>query len=49
MLETFTNANNWLNGIVWGPPMLVLLMGTGVLLLFVTGGVQFRHIGTALG
>ena len=29
--------------------MLVLLMGTGVLLLFVTGGVQFRHIGTALG
>ena len=49
MLETFTNANNWLNGVVWGPPMLVLLMGTGVLLLFVTGGVQFRHIGTALG
>jgi AGCS family alanine or glycine:cation symporter len=49
MLETITNANTWLNGIVWGLPMLVLLMGTGVLLLFVTGGVQFRHIGTALG
>ena len=29
--------------------MLVLLMGTGILLLFVTGGVQFRHLGTALG
>jgi AGCS family alanine or glycine:cation symporter len=28
--------------------MLILLMGTGVLLLFVTGGVQFRHLGTAL-
>ena len=49
MLESFTSANDWVNGIVWGPPMLVLLMGTGILLLFVTGGVQFRHIGTALG
>jgi AGCS family alanine or glycine:cation symporter len=49
MLDTFTKANDWLNGIVWGLPMLVLLMGTGVLLLFVTGGVQFRHIGSALG
>jgi AGCS family alanine or glycine:cation symporter len=49
MLDAITNANSWLNGLVWGPPMLVLLMGTGVALLFVTGGVQFRHIGTALG
>jgi AGCS family alanine or glycine:cation symporter len=48
MLETITRANAWLNGLVWGPPMLVLLMGTGIVLLFVTGGVQFRHIGTAL-
>jgi AGCS family alanine or glycine:cation symporter len=49
MLDVITRANSWLNGLVWGPPMLVLLMGTGVLLLFVTGGVQFRHLGTALG
>jgi AGCS family alanine or glycine:cation symporter len=49
MIDIITRANSWLNGLVWGPPMLVLLMGTGVLLLFVTGGVQFRHIGTALG
>jgi AGCS family alanine or glycine:cation symporter len=49
MLDTITTANSWLNGIVWGLPMLVLLMGTGVMLLFVTRGVQFRHIGTALG
>ena len=49
MLDLITRANSWLNAIVWGPPMLVLLMGTGVVLLFVTGGVQFRHIGTALG
>src|ERR687896_372654 len=49
MLDIVTGANNWLNGIVWGLPMLVLLMGTGVLLLFLTRGVQFRHLGTALG
>ena len=49
MLDTIATANSWLNGIVWGLPMLVLLMGTGVMLLFVTRGVQFRHIGTALG
>ena len=49
MLDAITRANSWLNALVWGPPMLVLLMGTGVVLLFVTGGVQFRHIGTALG
>ena len=49
MIDSITRANSWLNALVWGPPMLILLMGTGVLLLFVTGGVQFRHIGTALG
>jgi AGCS family alanine or glycine:cation symporter len=49
MIDVITRANSWLNGLVWGPPMLVLLMGTGLLLLVVTGGVQFRHIGTALG
>jgi AGCS family alanine or glycine:cation symporter len=49
MLDAITRANGWLNGLVWGLPMLVLLMGTGVVLLFVTGAVQFRHIGTALG
>jgi len=49
MIDSITRANTWLNALVWGPPMLILLMGTGVLLLFVTGGVQFRHLGTALG
>ena len=48
MLDAIISANNWLNALVWGPPMLVLLMGTGIVLVFVTGGVQFRHIGTAL-
>ena len=49
MLDLITRVNAAVNSLVWGPPMLILLMGTGVVLLFVTGGVQFRHIGTALG
>jgi AGCS family alanine or glycine:cation symporter len=49
MTDLLTSANAWLNAIVWGPPMLVLLVGTGVLLTIVTGAVQFRRLGTALG
>jgi len=37
-----------LNGYVWGGPMIVLLMGTGVLLTILTGFVQVRRLGTAL-
>jgi AGCS family alanine or glycine:cation symporter len=37
-----------LNGYVWGGPMIVLLVGTGVLLTVLTGAVQFRRLGAAL-
>jgi AGCS family alanine or glycine:cation symporter len=37
-----------LNGYVWGGPMIVLLMGTGVLLTILTGIIQFRKLGFAL-
>jgi AGCS family alanine or glycine:cation symporter len=47
-MDFISRTNAWLNGIVWGPPMLILLMGTGLLLAFVTGGVQFRRLGFAL-
>jgi AGCS family alanine or glycine:cation symporter len=49
MTELLAQANAWLNGLVWGPPMLVLLVGTGLLLTIVTGAVQFRRLGAALG
>ena len=48
MIDLLTDANAWLNSIVWGPPMLVLLVGTGLLLTVVTGAVQFRRLGAAL-
>jgi AGCS family alanine or glycine:cation symporter len=37
-----------LNNYVWGGPMIVLLMGTGLLLTILTGFVQFRRLGFAL-
>ena len=48
MLDLITRGNSWINGFVWGWPMIVLLMGTGVLLTVLTGAVQFRHLGAAL-
>ncbi len=37
-MEAVTEAVGWLNGIVWGPAMLVLILGTG---LFLTVGLKF--------
>jgi AGCS family alanine or glycine:cation symporter len=48
MLETIEAVNSWLNGYVWGTPMIVLLIGTGVLLTIVTGAAQFRFLWRAL-
>ena len=48
MLEQIAAANRWLNGYVWGWPMIVLLLGTGVVLTVVTGFVQFRYLLFAL-
>jgi AGCS family alanine or glycine:cation symporter len=48
MIELITQWNAAVNRIVWGPPMLILLMGTGLVLTVLTGLVQFRHLGTAL-
>jgi AGCS family alanine or glycine:cation symporter len=48
MLDALARANTWLNGFVWGWPMIILLVGTGLLLTVLTGGIQFRRLGTAL-
>ncbi|WP_026895243.1 alanine/glycine:cation symporter family protein [Clostridiisalibacter paucivorans] len=40
-------VNDWLNGIVWGPYMIALLVGTGIFLSFKLGFFQlinFKHI-----
>jgi AGCS family alanine or glycine:cation symporter len=43
--------SHWLeliNGFVWGPVLLILLVGTGVYLTFILKGLQFRYLGYAL-
>lgn len=44
-LEIVTLVNGKINGFVWGPIMLALLVGTGVYLTFRTGWVQVRWFG----
>ncbi len=48
MIDAIASANGWLNGYVWGWPMIVLLVGTGLLLTIITGGLQFRYLPFAL-
>lgn len=44
----FTDWLNKINGWVWGPVLLILLVGTGLYLTIVLKGVQFRYLGYAL-
>lgn len=46
-MEHFHLFIQWLNGYLWGPPMLILLMGTHLFLTVRTGFIQ-RHLWTAL-
>lgn len=48
MLENFTNLLVKIDDIVWGIPLIVLIMGTGIFLTVRLGVVQFRKLGTAL-
>lgn len=41
-MDWLLELNSTVNSIVWGPPMMLLLIGTGVLLTIATRGVQFR-------
>jgi len=44
-MEAIMKVNDMVNGFVWGPPMLVLFVGTGVYLTFLLGFPQFRYFG----
>ena len=48
MWETIANVNGAINNVVWGIPMLVLLVGAGIFLSCRTGFVQFRKFGYAM-
>ena len=40
-METLSDAIGFVNGLVWGPPMLVLILGTG---LYLTAGLRLMPI-----
>ena len=40
-MEQLTNAVGWLNGIVWGVPMLVLILGVGI---YLTIGLELKSV-----
>ena len=42
---TLNEIVNYLNGIAWGPWMLILLVGTGVYLSARVGFIQFAKFG----
>lgn len=44
-MEFLENLVNTVNGIVWGPPMLVLILGTGLFLQLRLGAMPIRRIG----
>ena len=52
MLQSFLKAvgavNDFLNGIVWGWPVIILILGTGILLTVRTGFLQVTHFGESL-
>ena len=47
-MDWLFRLNESLNSLVWGPLMMILLIGSGVLLTVVTKGVQFRRFGFAV-
>lgn len=47
-METFSEVVSTVNNFIWGPWLLVLLVGTGIFLTFRLGFLQFRQLGYAL-
>lgn len=45
MIEIIASINDKINNFVWGLPMLVLLVGTGILMTILTKVFQITHIG----
>ena len=45
-MELLNNLVNSVNGLVWGPPMLVLILGTGLILMVLLKFMPLRRLGT---
>ncbi|HPB80167.1 MAG TPA: sodium:alanine symporter family protein [Sedimentibacter sp.] len=47
-METLMNINSAINSVVWGPVLLILVLGTGTYLSFMTGFFSITKIGYVL-
>ncbi|MFY2508906.1 alanine/glycine:cation symporter family protein [Vibrio pectenicida] len=47
-MDNLQSLLNTVDSFVWGPPLLILLVGTGIYFTFRLGLLQFRHLPTAL-
>ncbi|MBQ8394100.1 MAG: sodium:alanine symporter family protein [Clostridia bacterium] len=48
IVNGITKANDFVNGLVWGWPMIILILGTGILLTIMTKFLQIRKFGTSV-
>lgn len=46
-MERFVEIHSAINAFVWGVPLIIALMGTGLFLTFWTGAIQFRRFAFA--
>ena len=44
MVDIINNVNDFINNIVWGMPMIILILGTGIYLSIRLGFVQITKI-----
>ena len=48
LLQVVTDVNAYLNNIVWGWPMIILILGTGILMTIRTKAMQVRKLGESM-
>lgn len=48
VIDVITRVNSAINGVVWGWPVIILILGTGLLLSIRTGFLQVRKFGDSL-
>ena len=48
IIAAIEKVNDAVNGVVWGWPVIILILGTGILLTIRTGGLQVRHFKESL-
>ena len=48
MLQEINELIKWIDDAVWGLPLIIMIMATGIFLTIRLGLLQIRHLGKAL-